>query len=72
MSPIVRIGFDEDRLEPRRLADHLAGEAALAVDQDLRVLADRGAVEGEAMLGEAGLQPLQSIVHHLWCLPLLP
>ena len=26
----------------------------------------RGAVEGEAMLGEAGLEPLQSVVHHLW------
>src|SRR6187551_1625512 len=60
------IRLDEDRLEPGRLADHLTGQAAFAVDQDLRVLADRGAVEGEAMLGDAGLEPLQSVVHHLW------
>ena len=33
-------GFDMDRLQPRRLADHLAGVAARALDQDLRVCAD--------------------------------
>ena len=39
------------------------GTLALALDQNLRVRADLGAVEGEAVFGDPGLQPLQPVVH---------
>ena len=39
ISPGSAHRLDVDRLQPRRAADHLAGAAALALDQDLRVAA---------------------------------
>ena len=52
MSPIAASVSTMDRLQPGRLADHLAGLAALAFDQHLGVLADARAVEGELLLVE--------------------
>ena len=65
MSPMAASGLDEDRLQPGRLADHLAGLAALAVDEDPRVAADAGPVEGEGMRGDALLELLQPVVHYV-------
>ncbi len=48
--------LDVDRLQPRRAADHLAGMAALALDQDRGVAADRGAVERYLLRGDLQVQ----------------
>ena len=66
MSPIAASVSTMHRLEPRRLADHLAGLAALAVDQDAACRVPTLArLKARLMLGDAGLEALQPFVHHV-------